>query len=175
MLTTDTIPKDVSSQNLAVHLIDVRLPEPVSWWPFATGWWVLLAVLSTLMAWWLWRWIKRSRRVRQHPAADHIYQQLTAQGDAALYCLQITTLLRQTALKTDDRKAIASLQGEAWVRWLEQSGGLKFSTQAHALLSHDCYRESPLRVGPSVHNEFVQWLVHHAGRKSIPPMVQTSA
>lgn len=39
------------------QLKDIQLPEPVSWWPLAYGWWGLmaLALLAVVMLWWHYR------------------------------------------------------------------------------------------------------------------------
>ena len=49
------------------QLRDIHLPPPVSWWPLAPGWWLLLGtlLLLTAIAFWLWRRRRRSNWRRE--------------------------------------------------------------------------------------------------------------
>ena len=33
------------------QLRDIHLPEPISWWPLAPGWWLLIIIALALMVW----------------------------------------------------------------------------------------------------------------------------
>ena len=53
--TTDTpgIDTPISTQVInpqSLELRDIHLPEPISWWPIAPGWWLLLALILALIA-----------------------------------------------------------------------------------------------------------------------------
>ena len=51
-------PDPASLQNLN----DIVLPEAVSWWPLANGWYYLFGVLLLLLAWFAYRMIRSWRR-----------------------------------------------------------------------------------------------------------------
>ena len=52
-------------------LRDIHLPAPISWWPPAPGWWLLLFGIPTLLILlaWLWRWVRR-KTVRKLALAE---------------------------------------------------------------------------------------------------------
>lgn len=149
---------DVTSENLALYLVDIRLPVPVGWWPLAPGWWVLAISVLIAAAWWMWRQKPSNRRSALPSVTDKLFQKLQADGDTAAYCHQMSLLLRQAALGGEDRKSVACLHGQQWVRWMEISVGCTFSAEVRNLLSDECYRASPLKASPSVHQELVTWL-----------------
>jgi hypothetical protein len=94
------------------NLHDIVVPDPVSWWPPATGWWVLLAavlVAVTLVA----LRIYRSRRANAYRRAA--LRELETVGSPA----QLLALLKRVALVTYPREMIASLSGAAWLEFLE--------------------------------------------------------
>ena len=101
-------------------LKELPLPEPVSWFPAAPGWWVVAVLLVLLLAWGCWRaraaWRRRAYRRDALAELDRI-----AAGDAGIETLP--RLLRRTALVAFARDEVASLRGPEWARWLNAHGG----------------------------------------------------
>lgn len=151
---------DVTTENLAHYLIDIRLPEPVGWWPLAPGWWLLAAATLLVVAWWLFRQARLTLDGVKPKPADQIFAQLQSEGNTSVYCHQMGRLLRKAALTGEDRQSVASLHGESWVRWMEASTGRVFSIDAQNLLGKQCYSAAPPQVSQSVHQELVAWLDH---------------
>ena len=158
MAIPETDLADLSSENLALYLIDIRLPAPIDWWPFATGWWVIIVGLLLAFLWWAWWLVQKSRSNALPTLTDQLFTRLKSDGDTAAYCHQMSKLLRGAALRSDDRKKVASLHGAAWVHWMESTVGWAFSTDTQDLLRDDCYRASPRQATESVHRELVSWL-----------------
>lgn len=109
------------------ELRDIHMPPPVDAWPPAPGWWIL-AIVGTLAAaafiWWLWRrW--RANRYRREALAelDRLRQQYERDGDPLAWLQQYETLLKRVALSRYPRAQVAPLTGEAWVRFLDRTGG----------------------------------------------------
>ena len=47
---------------LTIPLRDIHLPEVISWWPLAIGWWILIALpIILLLCYLLYRYIRRDR------------------------------------------------------------------------------------------------------------------
>ncbi|NEV60751.1 DUF4381 domain-containing protein [Thiorhodococcus minor] len=111
-------------------LADLRawhLPEPVSWWPPAPGWWILLGLVmlaSLAVALWLRR---RHRRGRAWRAAKQELAALRAayasEGDARHYAMGLSRLLRRLALLRFPRERVAGLSGADWLEFLDATGG----------------------------------------------------
>ena len=105
-------------------LRDIHLPEMVSWWPPAYGWWLLPVLLAVLVgiARWLGRWPTRRHAVRLRERAlrelDAIAVDYERSGDARSAVAAMSILLRRLALSLAPRSQVASLTGERWLQWL---------------------------------------------------------
>lgn len=131
------------SPDLLAGLRDIHLPEPVSFWPPAPGWWLalLLLVLATAGAV-LWTRARR-RSLRRAALAElaELRSDYDASADAALLARRLSGLVRRVALARFGAKRVASLHGEAWCRFLIESGKPGGFTPALAgSLSHALYR-----------------------------------
>ncbi len=110
------------NQQPTLQLRDIHLPDPVSWWPLAPGWWLALAliiVVSVLVAVFI-------RRYRQHHYRRLGLQHLTAiecdeatQQDHLHLIQQLSKLLRQMSV-LHYRQPCAGLEGRAWLVFLDQ-------------------------------------------------------
>jgi len=118
-------------QDPLAGLRDIHLPEPVSWWPPAPGWWLLLVLILLGMAA-LYRWLKKRQEMKEKPkqfsqremlkqALDELERlQELAVADASILATELSALLRRVAigLKPDDAR-IAGLSGDNWLSWLD--------------------------------------------------------
>jgi hypothetical protein len=105
-------------------LRDIHLPEPLSWWPPAVGWWILTAVvLAALVVLWLHHRRGRVRRATLK-TLNGIVTRLR-EGEEPVTCLQeLSMVLRRFAITAGARSAsdlrdVAGLTGERWLRYLD--------------------------------------------------------
>jgi uncharacterized membrane protein YccC len=110
--------------NPDLPLRDIHLPEPVSWWPPAPGWWLLL-VLIIAAGLWLFR-IYRSRQ-RKRTFVKTIEQQLQAihaafqqHQDSQQLAQDLSVLIRRAALSVAPRDQVAGQIGEQWLQQLDE-------------------------------------------------------
>lgn len=103
-------------------LRDIHLPTPISWWPPAPGWWLLLGVLM-LAAVLLYRWRQRLRRPPFKKQALQQVQQLVQSyplhDDARRYWMEVSILLRRLAISRFPQREVAGLCGSAWIEFLD--------------------------------------------------------
>ena len=105
-------------------LRDLHLPDPVSWWPLALGWWLVIAVLFfgigwlLLRAWRQWRFNAPRRYALQAVAA--VENEYRSHRDPVRLSKELSQLLRRGMLAYAPRSEVAGLTGEAWLRWLDQ-------------------------------------------------------
>ena len=96
-------------------LHDFYQPVPPAWTPQTIGWYILFALIGLLAIWttvYLFRkWLtNRYRREALHELV-HLPPQ------------QFSELLKRTALTAWPREKVASLNGSAWLEFLNQSAG----------------------------------------------------
>jgi hypothetical protein len=85
------------------------------WTPQTVGWYVIFAITGVLI---LWMIIRSLRRWLANAYRRQALRELTVVPPE-----QLSTLLKRTALAAWPREKVASLSGEAWLRFLDESGG----------------------------------------------------
>jgi hypothetical protein len=98
-------------RTLQAQLRDIQLPEAVSWWPPAWGWWLLVIAVFVVVALVAWHYRKlrhglRVRRAAVAAAATH-YQEWRRTGNDRAYIDRANALVRQVAIATDGRNRVA--------------------------------------------------------------------
>ncbi|MCK5727546.1 MAG: DUF4381 domain-containing protein [Thiotrichaceae bacterium] len=120
-----------------LQLADIHLPNTATDWPPAYGWWILLACGMGLLVILLRYQIKRRKRHSQQKKIQTQLSQLEQQlkQDQSVETLaKINTLLKRIALQCYPQKKVASLSGQQWLAFLDQSSQSKHFTQGHGLL-----------------------------------------
>jgi len=95
------------------------VPEPplVSLWP-QTAAWLWLGAAALVAAGWVARWLLARRRANAYRRAA--LREIAAAGEAPA---ALAAILRRTALAAFPREEVASLHGEAWLAFLDRTGG----------------------------------------------------
>ena len=103
-------------------LRDIHLPAPISWWPPAIGWWLLLALVILIVIGTVWA-IRRTRRMTPAKLALQELDGLQANtNQSALEKIQnLSVLMKRVALTLRDRDCVAGLTGDEWLRWLDET------------------------------------------------------
>jgi hypothetical protein len=95
------------------NLHDFYQPPPPAWTPQTIGWYVLFGMGGLLILWIAIHFIRRW-------FADR-YRREALRELALLPPEQFSALLKRTALAAWPREKVASLSGEAWLQFLDQS------------------------------------------------------
>lgn len=107
------------------QLRDIHLPDAVSWWPPAPGWWIVLGLVIAGVALGFFLYRKYgSNRWRRAALAELKYlrdpeNMLSAQRQLA----QLSVLLRRVAIQCFPRSEVASLYGDPWLAFLGRAIG----------------------------------------------------
>ena len=160
-------PDPASLQNLN----DIVLPATVSWWPLATGWYILGAFLLILFIWLGYRSLRHWFENRYRRAALQELQSLangmqnTEDRDSNLR--HIPSLLKRTALSIYPREQVASLSGKDWHQFLDSklSKPLFAGSVASTLDTVSYSRGDLSRVDSQAEADLLNasrhWLKHH--------------
>ena len=153
----------------SLPLRDIHLPDAVSWWPPAPGWWLLLGLVALLVFAALRRWRRgRGRRA----ALCHARRELAAirrtfrlRPDQAGLARALSALLRRLAMSLYGRRAAAALTGEDWLAFLDQkAGGHAFTRGAGRDLIEAPYRADPAFDHAALLQLVSGWIDKAAGR-----------
>jgi Domain of unknown function (DUF4381) len=111
--------------------------EPISFWPPAPGWWVLLFVVLAVGTVFELRRRRNDRAQAYRRSAKAALERINAKGGNAERVAKLATLLKSTALAAYPRAEVASLSGEPWLEFLDSKGsGSSFvSGSGRALLA----------------------------------------
>jgi Domain of unknown function (DUF4381) len=98
------------------RLHDVIVPPPVPWWPPAPGWVVVGFLLALVLVYWLIRGVRHWQSNSYRREALELLE--TAHSSGA----ELATLIKRVALSVYPRARVASLTGEKWLTFLDQTG-----------------------------------------------------
>ncbi len=117
-----------------LDLRDIHLPEPVSWWPPAIGYWMLLLlfVFLVLLAMGLRkRWLARERsaKIQALKELEQIRQEYQQSGNKRKLIEELSALLRRVSISLYPRSETASLTGDEWLKFLDKNSQDKGFTQ----------------------------------------------
>lgn len=165
MAQSPTVLKNAEADPLA-QLRDIHLPAALELWPPAPGWWILaaLAVAALLVGiWFLFRrWQKQAYRRESLKELETLYERYVADQDHAAYLSGYSGLLKRVALTRYPRAEVASLSGEAWVRFLDESANTdEFSMGAGQALVASGYQREALVDVARLHTLARFWIKEH--------------
>ena len=107
-------------------LRDVHEGIAPEWWPPAPGWWLMAALSLVVIAGLLWLWRNRRRQTPRRVALAELTRlrgDFQRDGDGTAIAVGISTLLRRLALTHFPRSQVAGLVGDAWLQFLDRTGG----------------------------------------------------
>ena len=131
------------------QLKDIHLPESIGWWPLAPGWYgVMVLILFLIMALAYIAYKRHANALAKNQALELLNrykEQYEKDHNAQLASARVSELLRRVALVYYPRAEVASLHGDAWVAFLNQtSKGIDFKPVKSMLL------DSPFKTSETV-------------------------
>lgn len=134
-------------------LKDIHVPDPILWWPLAPGWYLVLIIILLSGLFLTFRLYKRHKYALAKKQALLLlinYQKLyEKEPNAPKTCAQISELLRRVALVYYPREQVASLHGDQWLEFLNQtSKGIEFESVRHLLLDAPFKTEETMNILP---------------------------
>jgi hypothetical protein len=126
------------------ELRDVHLPDPISLWPPALGWWIVfgLVVTGVIVSLWM-RAYRRRTKARRLAMAELgvVKQHYGTHQDDQWVVRRLSEIVRRYAMATFPRTEVASLAGSSWLQFLDRTGGTnQFTEGIGHLLSSGPYR-----------------------------------
>ena len=131
-----------------LELKDIHLPDAVSLWPPAIGYWLVLGLVIVCIIMFI--SIKKLRQRRQVKRLaltklNKIKKQFKIDHDEKKLVSAVSELLRRAAISSYPRSDCASLTGNDWLKWLDQplsKDKLNFTDGSGYLLTEFIYSKS---------------------------------
>lgn len=137
------------------RLHDIVVPGPVSWWPLAPGWWMVLIAITGAASHLGFRYWKRWRANAYRRAG-------LAAIKAASSSLEINQVLRRVALAIMPREQVVELRGDQWTRWLAEQVDFAVPPELEEALTTSPYSGTkPTEASESLHRFAIDWILHH--------------
>ena len=135
-------------ENPLVALRDMHLPPPVSFWPPAPGWWIMIGLFLILCLCFVFFHLKTRRYSRLKREALRLIQKYESRflgrQDAAQAYRDLSLLTRRLMVTLSSDPRVAGIHGERWPEFLlHVSGGSPCTTD-----SYESLRESPFCAHP---------------------------
>ncbi len=112
----------MNPQEALASLHPLREPGPISWWPLAPGWWLLIALTVLCVVGLGYALVKRYRanayRRQGLAQLQTLRQQYLAEKDVSQYVARTNALLKSVALRSYPRREVAASSGEKWLTFL---------------------------------------------------------
>jgi hypothetical protein len=156
------------------RLRDIQGLDQISWWPLATGWWLLALLLLVLLL----ALVLLVRNLRRYPAGSwrrHAWKQLRTLRQRAhrmpvqQLASELSELLRRIAIARVGREHAAGLSGERWLVWLQENdpAGFDWRRRARPLLTlpyapPDSVQDTAKQLLPLIDAAFA-WVDRSAG------------
>jgi hypothetical protein len=165
---------------LEQQLRDAQTPDAVNWWPFAIGWWALIAVLTIaliLAARALYQ--RHQRNLYRNTAAKEldthfvVWQELQINSG---YLQAANSILKRTCSHFSDDAT--PLSGDQWLAYLNAHSKTSFSAETETALAQQLYQKNSDSDISKIHAEIQIWLANHTAdrlEKSAPTRELTHA
>lgn len=127
-----------------LDLKDIHLPDVINWWPPAIGWWLLVVLIPLLCFFLFWLYKRITRKTAIKTAKKLILQiKQNTHVDDKQKLTELSQLIRRVAISLSPRAETASLTGQSWLDYLDNSvTGTPFSQGAGKVLATAQYQKA---------------------------------
>jgi hypothetical protein len=110
--------------NQVLELKDIHLPAPISWWPLAPGWWILLAsVLLLAIIVFFVKKIRQSKQLNREVETEikGIKKKFNKTKNKHELAQSLSVLLRRSSISFYSENEVAGLTGDKWLAFLDKA------------------------------------------------------
>ncbi len=157
----------------SLPLRDIHLPDPVSWWPLAPGWWalmILLVVVVLLVMYFIQRYrnYKISALYLAKQELERIKTNFSIKQDKPKLVKEISELIRRMSISLFPREESAGLTGKEWLKFLDESStNNEFQNGIGRVLIEAPYQANPEFSSNELIDLISTWIEAVAKRKGV--------
>lgn len=154
-------------QQLAEQLKGIALPEPVSWWPFAIGWWLVLAISLLLLTTITIKLFKQYKQNKYRKIAvlelQTLFNGWQEDANTTSYLHSTNALLKRVVREVEQNKQTQHLHkhGREWGSLLQRYSKQPLSDVTLDALTTACYKRKPDVDIPQLHKQITTWIKTH--------------
>lgn len=148
----------------AASLRDIHLPDAVSWWPPAIGWWIVLALIIASVIF-IPKLYRRATYTPLKKVANDTFMEIIKQhkknNNGLEFVVNTSQFLRQTAMSYTGREQVAQLTGDKWVQALNNISVKKIFTDSlkQSLIDAPYQKDSSVNTEQLI-NAVQEWLAN---------------
>jgi hypothetical protein len=159
------------STNLPIR--DIHLPEDISWWPLAPGWWLLFLIGLFLVILMYQRFKRQKNKTTLTVGSIHnqsndqqiindafdILNEISQLSDKQQIIKEVSVLLRRTAMSLYEDDKIAGLTTHNWLTYLDNKGNTTdFSEGIGQVLIEQPYQKHTHYQKDELISLIIRWL-----------------
>lgn len=124
------------------NLHDIVTPEPAPWLPPAPGWYAVGLIIFMLLGWIAVKkyllWKRNKYRREALVELNELARQLADRAAYGQVLPLLPQLVKRTAIVAYGRSLVASLSGDNWLEFLNETGRTQLFTKGSGQLLNDC-------------------------------------
>lgn len=126
------------TSNVLEEMRDIQGLDPITAWPLALGWWLVIILVATVLiigGLYVYKRYKyrRSWQYGYYATLQNIEDQLknSTAADYKKILHQLAVAMRQIAMQSFKRETCAGLVGKQWLTWLQQHDPSQFAWESN--------------------------------------------
>lgn len=150
-----------TNTNPLAELKDVHLPAPVSIFPLATGWYIVIAIIFILVAVLIWWQLRRHKKKQQQQEIFSLLKQIEANAVTTSdekTIEECSILLKRVAVAKFPEQKPQLLFGKNWLQFLDKTGKTTEFTTGSGHYLGEIYQKQQLEDKEAFFALIEKWL-----------------
>lgn len=153
------------TQALLQSLRDIHLPDAVSWWPLAVGWWILGAVIIALVSGAIYTFWQRQQRNRYRQQAlkelEAHFRDWQSTNNTSVYLHFANALLKRIVQHIEPSTAHKHKTGQDWINALNHYLDVPLAPTVTQALTIAQYQPNPSVDVNNLQASLCRWIEVH--------------
>ncbi|PXF63765.1 DUF4381 domain-containing protein [Kangiella spongicola] len=160
-----TSAQETQTAQLLKQLRDIHQPEPVSWWPLAPGWWIIIGLVVLIAALFIIKAILKKRHYRYVRLAVKELKQLKQANEETRWLARSHNVMRRLSLCYVPEDKIGSMNQQEWQAFLQATSKQSLNNQTLSEQTINAFADLPYKPAnysetldkDAILNEVTQW------------------
>jgi len=151
-----------------IELSPILEPSPVAFTMDTIGWKILFFIVLLSICFALYKYFLhyKSNAYRRYAISEITKIAIDNIDSTSVLIVQVMFQLKQTALQSYSKKMVASLEGQAWLQFLDEKGKVKAFSKHRDIISDAIYKNEFNNGNDFNRDDFIKmsinWIKNHA-------------